>query len=165
MPRAPALTPTQAATTLVGALERVIYANDNNACGGVVKLAGAELTNVDQQKGAAEVRMAGVVMIDGRPFDLAPQVLLDAGHQATHVGGQVKLAGVFRRHDESKLVRFAQARFFEGPTPHRSLGPVEHAFGTVRFDAVALDVPEVNQASPLARGAGCIMRGRFGWTR
>jgi hypothetical protein len=97
------------------------------------------------------LRMAGVEVIDRRPFDLAPEVLLDAGHQPAHVGGQVKLAGVFRRHDEAKLVRFAQARFFEGSTPHRSVGPIEHALGTVRFDAVALDVPKVQRGRLRAR--------------
>jgi hypothetical protein len=89
--------------------------------------------------------MARVVVIDGCPLDLAPQVLLDASHQSPHVRGEVKVARVFGRHDEPSLVRFAKARLFERPSPHGSVRPVEHALGAVLLDAVALDVPQVQR--------------------
>jgi hypothetical protein len=43
------------------------------------------------------------------------------------------------------LVLFAQARLFERPSPHGSVGTIEHALGAVLLDAVALDVPQVQR--------------------
>jgi len=56
------------------------------------------------------VGVFGIVMIDRRPFDAAPQVPLDLRHQAPHVPGQVELRGVFRRDNEPKLVGLAETR-------------------------------------------------------
>ena len=40
------------------------------------------------------VRVIGVVVVDGGPFDLASEVLLDARHVAADVLGEVELLGV-----------------------------------------------------------------------
>jgi hypothetical protein len=50
-------------------------------------------------------------------------------------------------------VRLAQARLFERPAAHGSVGAVEHALGAVLLNAVALDVPEVQR-----RGLGAVRR-------
>ena len=100
---------------------------------------------VDAADDDVRMRMARVVVVDGRPLDLAPQVPLDLGHEPPHVGREVQLARILGRHDEPKLVLLAKARLFERPPPHRSLGPVERALRAVLLDAVALDVPKVHR--------------------
>ena len=100
---------------------------------------------VDAADDDVRMRVARVVVVDRRPLDLAPEVLLDLAHEAPHVGGEVQLARILGRHDEPKLVLLAKARLFERPPPHRSLGPVERALGAVLLDAVALDVPQVQR--------------------
>jgi hypothetical protein len=55
------------------------------------------------------VRVFGIVMIDRRPFDAAPQVpARPAPSSAART--QVELRGVFRRDNEPKLVGLAETR-------------------------------------------------------
>jgi len=84
-------------------------------------------------------------VVDRRPLDLAPKVTLDLAHEAPHIDREVELSRVFGRHDEPKLVFLVKARLLERPPPHRSVGPVERALGTVLLDPVALDVPKVHR--------------------
>jgi len=98
------------------------------------------------------VRIIGIVVIDSRPFDLAPLVLLDTGHEAPHERREVKFVRVFGRHDEAKLMLFAEARLLERLAPNASVGPVHHSLGAILLDAVAFDVPQVHRSRLRAAG-------------
>jgi hypothetical protein len=88
--------------------------------------------------------VVGVVVVDRRPLDVAPEIALDALHQLPDVVGEVEIARVFRRHDEPELVALAEARLLEGLARRAARGTVEHTRRAVLLHAVALDVPKVS---------------------
>ncbi len=98
---------------------------------------------VDAADDEVGVGMIRIVVVDGAPFELAPEVARDAGHEPANVVSELELARILGRDDEPELMLLAGARLFEGARSHRAFGPVEHTFRSILLDAVALDVPQV----------------------
>src|ERR1700677_1313153 len=98
---------------------------------------------IDAPHDHVRVGVARVVVVDRRPFELAPEVALHSGHQALDVVGEVEFRGVLRRHDEPELMPLAGPGLLERLDARRPRGRVEPALRAVLLDPVALDVPQV----------------------
>jgi hypothetical protein len=98
---------------------------------------------VDPADDDVHVRVLGVVVVDRRPLEAPPDVLLDLRHVAAHVIGQIELRGVLGRDDEPELMLLPRAGLLEGRGRSGTLGSVEHALAPVPLDAVPLDVAQV----------------------
>src|ERR1019366_6622903 len=98
---------------------------------------------IDAAHDHMRVRVGRVVVVHRGPFELAPEVALDRGHQPPDVVGEVELAGVLGRHDDPELMSLAATRLVERLDTRRPLGRVEPALRAVLLDPVALDVAQV----------------------
>jgi hypothetical protein len=112
--------------------------------------------DVDSADDDVDVRVVGVVVIDGTPHDAPPEVSLDLLHQLAGVEAEIELGPVLGGHDEAELVRLLgqllrQVLRPEGP----ALSAIELALGAVALDAIPLDVGQVQ-----ARGTDSTARHR-----
>jgi hypothetical protein len=108
-----------------------------------------------------DMRMAGVVVIDGDPIELRAKVGLDLRHQLAGVAGEVgKIGGVLGRDDEAELVAIVLAAIEEGVAIGAILRRrIELAALAVAGGAVALDIAQMRGG--LAAAAGGANRAGF----
>ena len=90
-----------------------------------------------------DVRVVGVVVIDGGPDEPPPEVVLDLVHQPAREFFQVELVPVFGRNDEPKLPLLTGQRGTKGIPIEPVVGSVETSRRAVSFDAVALQIREM----------------------
>jgi hypothetical protein len=98
---------------------------------------------IDPAHDHVRVRMVRVVVVDRRPFEPAPKVLLDLRHPPPHEVGEIELPGILRRHDQPELMLLPPPRLVERLRARRPVGDVQPPRGPVLLDPVALDIPQV----------------------
>jgi hypothetical protein len=111
-----------------------------------------EAVAVDAADDDVRVRVVRVVVVDGRPVQTAPDVLLHLSHEPPDVGGHVELLAVLGREDEAELVLLTLHRPLEVLGVGGTVRAVEVALRAVALDALPLDVPQV-QRGAFQRGA------------
>ncbi|MCY1238289.1 hypothetical protein D9M72_510180 [compost metagenome] len=91
------------------------------------------------------VRVIGVPVIGGRPFQPRAQVGLHAAHQVPRIGAQVfQIGAVLGRENEAEMVPVIGTAFLERvEVGFVGLRPVGSARFTVATHTVALDVAQV----------------------
>jgi hypothetical protein len=111
-----------------------------------------EADAVDAADDDVRVRVVCVVVVDGRPVQTPPDVILHLRHEPPDVGRHVELVAVLGREDEAELVLLSRHGPLEVVRVCRGVRTVEVALRAVALDALPLDVPEV-QGGALQRGA------------
>jgi len=117
---------------------------------------------IDPTQNDMRVRMAGVVVIDGDPFELGSQVPLHLVHERPGVARQIfQLLGVFGRDDEAELMPVALRPISESVSVRFvAPGVVKPARFSVLIHAVALNVFEM-QTGRIFTPAGELYDPRF----
>jgi hypothetical protein len=98
---------------------------------------------IDPAHDHVDMGVCGDEVVDRCPLDAAPEIALDAAHEAPGVGGEIEVAAILGRHDEPELMALADARLLEDFARDGAVPPVEHSGRTVLLDAVTLDVSQV----------------------